>query len=265
MWNFNEVIYKGTSFVTPEISPFLEFFNISTLWIREYFYIFYFIYILLIILFLFGIGKRVTVFMLFICIEIVQNLAWLTLNGGDNILKFAVLYMIFIDSYDKFSLKKLNNKSEFSKQLSIFLSNIGGYSLCIHFCLVYFISAVHKINADVWFNGIATYYVLGSERFQGTPLNMILVKNGTFVTLTTYGTIFIELFFPFLVWNRHLKYYMILLAIMLHIGIGIFMMLYDFQILFIIILGFFISNNEWKHIIQKIKSYSLKLTTKHSN
>lgn len=258
MWNFNDLLYRGNSFVFTEPAPFLEYFNISTSLIRDNFSVFYTFYILLIILFLFGIGKRMTVFFLFIFTEIIQNLAWLTLNGGDNILKFAILYFIFIDSYSKFSLKEFKHKSDFSKQLSNFLSNLGGYSLCIHLCLVYFISAIHKIHADVWFNGIATYYVLASERFQGTQWNIPLVKNGFFVTLTTYGTLFIELFFPFLVWNKRFKFIMILMAISLHLGIGVFMMLYDFQILFIVILGFFITNEEWKSIVDNLnKSYFL--------
>ncbi|CAM1371443.1 hypothetical protein [Tenacibaculum xiamenense] len=254
MWDFNKLIYKGESFLMLEATPFLEFFGIHTAFVRDNFEIFYFVYIVLIFLFLFGIGKRFTVLLLFISVEVVQNLAWLTLNGGDNILKFAVLYFIFIDSYSKYSIKPFKHKNEFSKQLTNLLSNLAGYSLCIHFSLVYFLSALHKINADVWFNGVATYYVLGSERFQGTPWNQLLVKNGIFVTITTYGTVLLELLFPFLVWNKRLKFICILSAASLHLGIAIFMMLYDFQILFLLLLGFFITNNEWKHVIEIVNN-----------
>ena len=254
MWDFNEIIYESNSFLIPEISPYLNFFNIDILFFREYFYLFYSIYFLLIVFFLFGIGKRVTPFLLFLALGVIQTLSWLTLNGGDNLLKFVVLYFVFIDSYQKLSLVKTKkNNISYRNELSNILSNLGGYSLCIHFCLVYFISAIHKIHADEWFNGVATYYILASERFQGTPWNTTLVQNGVFVTLTTYGTIFIELFFPFLVWNKRLKFYFLFLAMSLHIGIAVFMMLYDFQILFIMILGFFISNEEWDKILIRFK------------
>ncbi|MBT8243895.1 HTTM domain-containing protein [Winogradskyella sp.] len=263
MWEFNGIIYESNSFLIPEISPYLNFFSIDILFFREYFYVFYSIYILLIFLFLFGIGKRITPLLLFLSLGVIQTLSWLTLNGGDNILKFIILYFVFIDSYSKFSLFK--NKKSKNKKLSNLLSNLGGYSLCFHFCLIYFISAIHKIHADVWFNGIATYYILASERFQGTFLNTSLVQNGFFVTITTYGTIIIELFFPFLVWNKNLKFYMLFLAFSLHLGIAIFMMLYDFQILFIMILGFFISNEEWKQIMEKTKFLFAKVKTKFTN
>lgn len=255
MWEFNDIIYLNNSFLSLDVLPYLNFLNIDIQSIRNNFYLFYSIYILLIFLFLFGIGKRITPFLLFLSLGVIQTLSWFTLNGGDNILKFLVLYYVFIDSYDKFCLLKSRNDD--NNELTNFLSNLGGFSICIHICLVYFISAVHKIHADVWFNGVATYYILASERFQGTSLNTNLVQNGFFVTMSTYGTIIIELFFPFLIWNRNLKPFLILFAVSLHMGIAVFMMLYDFQILFIMILGFFISNDEWDQLIY-LKNTKLK-------
>ena len=255
MWEFNDIIYLNNSFLSLDVLPYLNFLNIDIQSIRNNFYLFYSIYILLIFLFLFGIGKRITPFLLFLSLGVIQTLSWFTLNGGDNILKFLVLYYVFIDSYDKFCLLKSSNDD--NNELTNFLSNLGGFSICIHICLVYFISAVHKIHADVWFNGVATYYILASERFQGTSLNTSLVQNGFFVTMSTYGTIIIELFFPFLIWNRNLKPFLILFAVSLHMGIAVFMMLYDFQILFIMILGFFISNDEWDQLIY-LKNTKLK-------
>lgn len=255
MWEFNDIIYLNNSFLSIDVLPYLNFLNIDIQSIRNNFYLFYSIYILLIFLFLFGIGKRITPFLLFLSLGVIQTLSWFTLNGGDNILKFLVLYYVFIDSYDKFCLLKSSNDD--NNELTNFLSNLGGFSICIHICLVYFISAVHKIHADVWFNGVATYYILASERFQGTSLNTSLVQNGFFVTMSTYGTIIIELFFPFLIWNRNLKPFLILFAVSLHMGIAVFMMLYDFQILFIMILGFFISNDEWDQLIY-LKNTKLK-------
>ncbi len=68
--------------------------------------------------------------------------------------------MIFIDSYNYFSIKpKVYKNSEITK-FNVFLFNIGGYSICLHLCLAYFISAIHKIHADVCINGNATYYNL---------------------------------------------------------------------------------------------------------
>ncbi len=262
-YRFTDLLYTGKSFLVSEPLPLLEYFNISSDILRDNFYIFLLLYIALIVLFLFGIGKRFTALTLFFCVELMQNMAWLTLNGGDNIIKFVILYFVFIDSYSRFSNKPISYKNEESKKLGNFLSNVAGYSICIHLCLIYFVSAMHKINSEVWFNGVATYYILGSERFRGTGLNLALIKNGFFVTLSTYGTILIELIFPFWIWFKKTRNVMIILAISLHMGIGLFMMLYDFQIIFVLLQGFFLTNKEWQTIVSKtmnfVSRYKLRL------
>ena len=257
-WKYLDLLYRGTSFLFPEESPFLNFFGIETNLVRENFEVFYFLYFIVILLFLFGIGKRFTAFILFIFVQIVQNLSWLTLNGGDNILKFLILYFVLIDSFHFFSIKKTNSSQ--TDHLNNFASNLGYYSIIIHLGLIYFTSAFHKINADLWFNGVATYYVLGGDRFMGTSWNVPLIKNGYFVTFSTYGTIILELLFPFLVWYKSLKYLLIVCMLSLHAGIAIFMMLYDFQILFILSLGFFLSNKEWISITEFMKLKYSKLS-----
>lgn len=254
MWDFNELFFEASSFLEPTNSFLLDFFNIDTAIVRNNFTTFYSCYIIIILLYILGIGKNYTALVLLFFLEVVQNLTWITLNGGDNIIKIVMIYMIFIDSFRYFTISK-GYKNETTNSYTNFLSNLAGYSICIHLCLIYFISAVHKINADVWFNGVATYYILAGERFIGTPWNIPLVKNGYFVTLSTYGTILIELLYPFLIWFRNTRKIFIISAIMLHTGIAIFMMLYDFQLVFILLQGFFLSNKFWVKVFQKILNW----------
>ncbi|MEW7277773.1 HTTM domain-containing protein [Aquimarina sp. 2201CG1-2-11] len=252
-WDYIDLLFKGNSFLHPTPFILLDFLSIDSDIIRANFEIFYAVYIILILLYLFGIGKHITAFLVLICLDIVQNLSWVTLNGGDNILKIVLIYMVFMNTYSYLSIKPLKYRNQRINEFSNFISNLGGLSICIHLCLVYFISAIHKIHADVWFNGIATYYILAGERFNGTPWNIALVKNGLFVTLSTYGTIIIELLFPFLVWFNQTKKLFIIAAILLHTGIAIFMMLYDFQLIFIVLQGFFFTNSQWLSLIERVK------------
>ncbi len=55
---------------------------------------------------------------------------------------------------------------------------------------------------------------------------------------------------------------MIVSAILLHLGIYIFMMIYDFQLVFIAVQGFFIENTTYKNFAYKIKQKSLLLWKK---
>jgi hypothetical protein len=174
--------------------------------------------------------------------------------------------MIFADCYRYFSINPKRNTNKDWQRISNMCTNLAGLSICIHLCWIYFVSAMHKTHADVWFNGIATYYTLSLERFSGTPLNETLAKSGLFVTLSTYFTLLIELFFPVLVWFKQTRWLLLIAGIMLHTSILILMMLYGFQTIFIMTYGFFITNREWKQFamwlkgrVQKFKPLSDKL------
>lgn len=248
---FKDVLYQGGNIGR---AGWLELFGGTTNLIAENFNVFSMIYLFFIVLFFFGVGKNIVAFILFILLDGMQALNNVTLNGGDNYLKFILMYLIFINSYEFFSIKKQRFNSLEKQELSNLLSNLASYSICMHLCLIYFVSAMHKIHADVWFNGVATYYTFLSERFGGeNAINQWLAKNGFVVTITTYGTILVELFYPVLVWFKETKLIFIFSAIALHLGIAFLMMLYDFQLLFIVVQGMFISDKYWLSLVEKVK------------
>lgn len=251
-WTLISLLYTGKSYLIPTNSTVSEFFiSFNTDFIRSQIYIFLGLYFLLLLFFLFGIGKNITAIALFLFYDVLQKLCPQILNGGDNYMRFILLYFCFANSFDYLTLGKykINKFSEINK----LFTNLAGLSICIHLCLIYFISAIHKIHTDVWFNGIATYYTFNIERFNGTHINNYISKNYFFVTLSTYGTWLIELLYPVLIWFKETKKIMIVLVIILHIGIAIFMMLYDFQLLFIFVQGFFISNESWLKFYSTLK------------
>lgn len=253
-WGFIDILYKSNSFIPP-IPTLLDTIGINTGIIRSHFNYFFIIYIFLISLYFFGIGKNITALSLFIFYDIYQRLNPSVLNGGDNLLKFIMLYMVFTNSYNYFSISTFNSSNIKIRKISNLVSNLAAISIPIHLCLAYLWSAFGKIHADVWYNGVATYYILSLERFKGTPFNETLVKNGVFVTLTTYYTIFVELLFPFLVWFKQTKKIMIVCGITIHLGIYVFMMIYDFQFVFMMTYGFFFSNCQWATFINRKRKY----------
>lgn len=248
-WEFLPLLYTDAGYLEPmhkSISEFLIAFDASL--VRDHIYTFFGVYILFLILLLFGVGKNFTALVVFLMYDITQKLCPQILNGGDNFLRFILLYLAFADSFTYCSISRYEG-ARFYK-LRCLASNLAGISICMHLCLIYFISAIHKIHADVWFNGIATYYTFNLERFNGTPFNTSFASNAIFVVLTTYGTLLLELLYPILIWNKALKKYLVPSALLLHAGIGIFMMLYDFQLIFIFVQGFFFTNKQWLAFIR---------------
>jgi len=259
------LLYKSNSFLPPAPTYILELANIDTSFFREHFNLFMFCYIIIILLYFFGIGKHFTAIVLFLFFEIIQRMCHMVLNGGDNLLKFIMLYMIFIDSYKYFTITKIKYNNSIIRYLSNALSNLGGLSVCIHICFAYFLSGWHKVHSDVWFNGVATYYTLSLERFKGTPFNDFLARNGVFVTISTYFTMLVEIYYPVLIWFKKTKKAISICAISMHIGIYVFMMIYDFQIAFIMAQGFFFSNKQWVVVINKAKFKTNSLIKRFNN
>jgi hypothetical protein len=250
-WSYNNLLYTSNSFVPTDDSSIEEFLSLNFQLFRDNINVFFSIFLILSILLFFGIGKNFTVLLLYLFIEIKQRMCYITLNGGDNLIKFLFLYLIFANSY-KYLAIKTEKSDSYAKNL---LSNLAGLSICLHLCLAYSVSAFHKVHADVWFNGVAVYYIFSLERFRGTFLNEIIAENGVLVTILTYMTILIELFFPILIWIKKIRVPVIIAGISLHLGIYVFMMIYDFQLIFMSTYGFFFSNEEWV----KAKAYGCKL------
>jgi hypothetical protein len=249
-WTSLDTLYGTNSFAFRGNDPLLDsLVNISTL--RDHYSYLVIIFYCVLILYLFGVGKHVTALLVYILLEVFQRLNGLALNGGDNLLKFLVLYMAFANSYEFFSWKRLQpTDGKFSNMFT----NLALISILLHLCLVYLISGLSKAHTDVWYNGVAVYYIFHLERFQGTPWNEVLGKNGFFVTIATYFTLLYEIYFPVLIWFKKLRIMCLVIGVMLHLGIYTFMMIYDFQMVFIFVYGFLFTDGEYEKLLKALSS-----------
>ena len=255
-WDYLEILYSNNSFISH--GDTLDFFTfmLNSNWLRDNYLLFIGAYIFLIIIYGFGIGKNITALAVYIFYTLNTSLNGYTGNGGDNLLDFIMIYMIFANSYKYLSLNQNRiHNNKVLESIKNVISNLASYSIIIHLCLAYFISGVHKANADVWFNGVATYYTFSLESYQGTRFNRDLAMNGYFVNISTYMTILIELYFPVLVWFKKLRNIMLMLMGSIHIGIYVFMGIYDFEILFLSTYGFFFTNDEWAVFLKRINKW----------
>jgi hypothetical protein len=89
-------------------------------------------------------------------------------------------------------------------------------------CLIYSTAGWYKIQGSRWQDGTALYYPLHLDDFTPWPaLSHLLAGNGVMVMLITYGTVWIQVAFPFTLWSRRVKN--VLLAAMMceHAGIAV--------------------------------------------
>lgn len=81
-------------------------------------------------------------------------------------------------------------------------------------CLIYATVSWYKIQGSRWQDGTAVYYPLHLDYFSPWPaLGDLLSSSGTMVMLVTYGTVVVQVAFPFTLFNRRVKN--VLLAVMM--------------------------------------------------
>ncbi|MFE6889834.1 HTTM domain-containing protein [Streptomyces sp. NPDC057694] len=89
-------------------------------------------------------------------------------------------------------------------------------------CLIYATAGWYKIQGSRWQDGTAVYYPLHLDYFSPWPaLGDLLSAFGPMVMLVTYGTVAVQVAFPFTVFNRKVKNVLLVFMITEHLFIAI--------------------------------------------
>jgi predicted DCC family thiol-disulfide oxidoreductase YuxK len=105
----------------------------------------------------------------------------------------------------------------------------------IQMAVIFFYSALSKLEAEIWLNGDAVWIVFTTDEYYNRIILDVLASHYWLVNLATYGTILIEIAFPFLIWQRATRPYLLAAAIFLHLQFGLLMGLFYFS--FVMIMG----------------------------
>ncbi|MFJ6739151.1 HTTM domain-containing protein [Streptomyces sp. NPDC091279] len=89
-------------------------------------------------------------------------------------------------------------------------------------CLIYATAGWYKIQGTRWQDGTAVYYPLHLDYFSPWPaLADLLAGSGTVVMLVTYGTVIVQVAFPFTLFNRRVKNVLLALMMVEHAVIAV--------------------------------------------
>ncbi|MFE9631754.1 HTTM domain-containing protein [Streptomyces sp. NPDC006463] len=106
--------------------------------------------------------------------------------------------------------------------LANLLHNAGMLVIMAEVCLIYATAGWYKIQGSRWQDGTALYYPLGLDYFTPWPgLSALLASSGTLVMLLSYGTVAVQVAFPFTVFNRRIKNVLLGLMMLEHAGIAV--------------------------------------------
>lgn len=89
-------------------------------------------------------------------------------------------------------------------------------------CLIYATAGWYKIQGSRWQDGTALYYPLKLDYFSPWPaVSDVLARGSVVVMLITYGTVIVQVAFPFTLLNRRVKNVLLVAMMAEHAGIAV--------------------------------------------
>lgn len=102
------------------------------------------------------------------------------------------------------------------------LHNAAMLTIAVQVCLIYATSGWYKVQGSRWQEGSALHYVFHLEYFAPWPwLSGFLAANAVLVLLLSYGTVALQVAFPFTLANRRIKNVLLAVMILEHAGIAV--------------------------------------------
>jgi hypothetical protein len=126
--------------------------------------------------------------------------------------------------------------------------------------LIYFQAFWSKLEDKTWLDGSAIYYVLREHEFLLFPVPWI-ANNLWICQALTWGTLVIECSMWSLIWFKETRYFVLVGALLLHLGIEYTMNLPVFESMMIASLVVFIPSEDLKLAYDKLCAFFGRLTT----
>lgn len=228
-------------FLNPDLNSFLPTDLLSVI-VGSYYPIFFLCYGIILILFILGLFRNLISLLVWVCYMIMFHLCYQFVTWGDIILKFTLLYFVFADSFRYLALNKSKGKVHF-------ISTLAVWSIILHIFLVYLNNAWFKLNDYHWQQGVAVYYSFAQYAQFKDSMFFPLVSNGTYSKLIDYFIILQQLLFaPFVLWKKT-RYFMLILATIIHLTMMVQFGLWKFELIVILHYGFLLNDKELRKII----------------
>ncbi|WP_407559896.1 HTTM domain-containing protein [Streptomyces sp. 184] len=108
--------------------------------------------------------------------------------------------------------------------LANLVHNAGLLVIMAQVCFIYATAGWYKVQGTRWQDGTAVYYPLKLDYFTPWPgLADMMASNGTMIMLLGYGTVIVQVAFPFTLFNRRLKNVLLTVMIIDHASIAVIM------------------------------------------
>ncbi len=153
------------------------------------------------------------------------TVATMTSDGGDNLLRLLLFFMIFANTSGR---PYVSPEGLRSRVLAI-VHNGAWLAIVIQLCILYWDAGFQKAAGSMWRDGTALYYIMQLSEFHNPIVADHLLQHPTLLVFSNYATMAFQLAFPFLLLNRWSKYLAIAVSMSFHLGIMLAMCLISFS------------------------------------
>ena len=222
----HEEFWSSKSFITHKayVGPERLLELLSEPWFESFYPWFLVLQITFILLKIFGFGGRIASFFIWFLTLNLDNRAWVTLDGGNNLIHLLLFFLIFADPLS------LDEPNSFDRPIRNLVNNLVLLSCRIQVVIVYLGAGLTKITGVLWQKGVALYYVLQTDEYSHPWVKDLVPHFPFLIVIGTYATIAFQLSFPWLIWNKKARPFLILIGTFIHIQIALVMglMLFGF-------------------------------------
>ncbi|SDW77433.1 Vitamin K-dependent gamma-carboxylase [Marininema mesophilum] len=227
----------------------------------------YFSGIIVTILFIIGYRTRLFSILAFIIIWSIYFRNPYVTNGGENILRLEMFYLLFANAGAYFSidswLKKRRGTPSAPKFASLLpyqsvLHNFAVAAIIVQLLYMYFTAGIYKVMGPMWQNGTAVYYAMRVQDYVWPGVSEKVWSSEEFILLLTYSSVLFQIAFPFLLLNRYTKYIALLGAMLFHLGVGLLMNLMLFSWYMISCEMILLTDRDYRFIGNKLRKLRRK-------
>ena len=231
--------------------------------------------LIVMLLFMVGLWTRVTSVLVWLGAMCYVHGLPTCLFGMDTMVVISLFYMMIGNggaalSLDRWlELRRLRHEGKAGADLALKPSssaNLAIRLLQVHFCLIYLVSGSSKLLGPSWWNGQALWLCFANPNF--APMRVGLYNQmlvflcqhrwlwEIFMSSSVVFTLFTEITFTFLVWNKKWRPIMVSCSVMMHLGIGLIMGLVVFSLFMLTMLLAFVPPEQIRFFVESLVEWT---------
>jgi hypothetical protein len=205
------------------------------------------------VLFTLGWRTRVITPVLLLMLASLMRLNPVATDAGDNLTRILLLFMCFADVSARWSLDARRwgalgpPRRPLPAWPGVLFHNVALMAIAGQVFVVYVVSGLSKVQGSMWQEGVGLYYPLRIAQYEAWPaLNELVYSSAFFVTVGSYITVFVQVFFPLLLLRRGTRIMALVLVFFMHAGIAVTMALPWFSLAILAADAIFIRDDSYR-------------------